>query len=99
MNRKISFCGNYVLNSLYILRSKRNQNLQSYVLSSMDVPSLDLKEFTHGLSNVTCFRIFDHEDSRSKSYLADWKVKGTPDVNIPRTPQEISVSTYLLKTI
>lgn len=61
----------------------------------MDVPSLNLKELTHGLSNVTCFRIFEHEDSRTRSYLADWKVRGTPEVNIPRIPQEISVSTYI----
>lgn len=58
---------------------------------SLDAHTLDLEELRYGLSNVTCLRIFDHSDSRTRSYLADWKVRGSDDVKIPRQTHEITV--------
>lgn len=60
---------------------------------SLDAHTLDLEELRYGLSNVTCLRIFDPEDSRTRSYLADWKVRSTPDnLKIPQQPNEITVN-------
>lgn len=67
--------------------------LQSYILTSLDAHTLDLEELRYGLSNVTCLRIFDYSDARTKSYLADWKVRVTPDIKIPVQPQQITVRT------
>lgn len=62
---------------------------------SLDAHTLDLKELRNGLSNVTCLRIFNHEDSRTRAYLADWKVRGSLDVKIPKQTFEINVSTHI----
>lgn len=59
---------------------------------SLDAHTLDLEELRYGLSNVTCLRIFDHSDSVTKSYLADWKVRQSSGVKIPRQTHEITVS-------
>ncbi|CAH2047171.1 unnamed protein product, partial [Iphiclides podalirius] len=67
----------------------------SYVLMSLDAHTLDLEELRFGLSNVTCLRIFDHSNSITQSYLADWKARASPDVQIPRTTQEITVEAAL----
>ncbi|CAK1585391.1 unnamed protein product [Parnassius mnemosyne] len=71
------------------------EDYMSYVLMSLDAHTLDLAELRYGLSNVTCLRIFDHSDSRTRSYLADWKSRSTSDVQIPRTTQEITVEAAL----
>ncbi|CAG9787776.1 unnamed protein product [Diatraea saccharalis] len=71
------------------------EDYMSYVLMSLDAHTLDLEELRYGLSNVTCLRIFDHSDSRTRSYLADWKVKGSSDVKIPKQTYEITVETAL----
>lgn len=60
---------------------------------SLDAHTLDLEELRYGLSNVTSMRIVDHSDSRTLSYLADWKTRGASDVEIPKTTQEITVRT------
>lgn len=65
---------------------------QSYVLMSLDAHTIDLQELRYGLSNVTCLRIFDHSDARTRSYLADWKVSDSSKVKIPRQTHEITVS-------
>ncbi|KOB79074.1 Glutamate receptor, ionotropic kainate 2 [Operophtera brumata] len=52
------------------------EDFMTYVLMSLDAHTIDLGELRYGLSNVTCLRIFDHSDSRTKSYLADWKTRG-----------------------
>lgn len=59
---------------------------------SLDAHTLDLEELRYGLSNVTCLRIFDHSDSRAKTYLADWKVRALGDVKIPGQSYQITVS-------
>lgn len=79
----------YYLSEVYILI---HIFFQSYVLMSLDAHTIDLGELRYGLSNVTCLRIFDHSDSRTKSYLADWKTRGSADVRIPRQTHEITVS-------
>lgn len=61
---------------------------------SLDAHTLDLEELRYGLSNVTCLRIFDHSDPRTRSYLADWIARGTDNVKIPRQSHEITVSPY-----
>ncbi|VVD05446.1 unnamed protein product [Leptidea sinapis] len=71
------------------------EDYMSYVLMSLDAHTLDLQELRYGLSNVTCFRIFDHSDSRTKSYLADWKTRGSDDVKIPQLTHEITVEAAL----
>ncbi|CAH0399801.1 unnamed protein product [Chilo suppressalis] len=71
------------------------EDYMSYVLMSLDAHTLDLEELRYGLSNVTCLRIFDHSDSRTRSYLADWKVRGSPNVKIPLQTYEITVETAL----
>lgn len=60
---------------------------------SLDAHTLDLEELRYNLSNVTCLRIFDHSDSRTRSYLADWKVRETPEVKIPKETHDITVRT------
>nr|XP_037875292.1 glutamate receptor ionotropic, kainate 2 [Bombyx mori] len=81
------------------LRQAREVNFfedyMSYILTSLDAHTLDLEELRYGLSNVTCLRIFDYSDARTKSYLADWKVRVTPDIKIPVQPQQITVETAL----
>ncbi|XP_031766702.2 glutamate receptor ionotropic, kainate 2-like isoform X1 [Galleria mellonella] len=67
----------------------------SYVLMSLNAHTLDLEELRYGLSNVTCFRIFDHSDSRTRSYLADWKSRSNNNVKIPRQTYEITVEAAL----
>lgn len=62
---------------------------------SLDAHTLDLEELRYGQANVTCLRIFDHGDSRTKSYLADWKTRGSADVKIPRQTHEITVCCML----
>lgn len=62
---------------------------------SLDAHTLDLEELRYGLSNVTCLRIFDHSDARTRSYLADWKVKGSDNVKIPSQTHKITVSTTI----
>lgn len=64
---------------------------------SLDAHTLDLEELRFGLSNVTCLRIFAHEDSRTRSYLSDWKARGSPDVKIPGDTQDITVSVLTIK--
>lgn len=59
---------------------------------SLDAHTLDLEELRYGLSNVTCLRIFDPDDSRTRSYLADWKVRSSPNLKIPQQPHQITVS-------
>ncbi|XP_063622177.1 glutamate receptor ionotropic, kainate 2-like [Cydia splendana] len=71
------------------------QDYMSYVLMSLDAHTLDLEELRYGLSNVTCLRIFAHEDSRTRSYLADWKVRASPEVKIPKDTQDITVEVAL----
>lgn len=65
---------------------------------SLDAHTLDLEELRYGLSNVTCLRIFDHEDSRTRSYLADWKARGSDGVKIPKQTHEITVRYYYAHT-
>ncbi|KAL4716083.1 hypothetical protein ACJJTC_013860 [Scirpophaga incertulas] len=71
------------------------EDYMSYVLLSLDAHTLDLEELRYGLSNVTCLRIFDYSDARTRSYLADWKVRGTTDVKVPRQTHEITVELAL----
>ncbi|XP_039752079.1 glutamate receptor ionotropic, kainate 2-like isoform X2 [Pararge aegeria] len=71
------------------------EDYMSYVLISLDAHTLDLQELRYGLSNVTCLRIFDHSDSRTRSYLADWKARTTPDIKIPHQTHEITVEAAL----
>ncbi|XP_034827944.1 glutamate receptor ionotropic, kainate 2-like [Maniola hyperantus] len=71
------------------------EDYMSYVLISLDAHTLDLQELRSGLSNVTCLRIFDHSDSRTRSYLADWKARTSPDVKIPSQTHEITVEAAL----
>ncbi|XP_047537910.1 glutamate receptor ionotropic, kainate 2-like [Vanessa atalanta] len=71
------------------------EDYMSYILMSLDAHTLDLQELRHGLSNVTCLRIFDHSDSRTRSYLADWKARTSSDVKIPRQTHEITVEAAL----
>ncbi|XP_041980069.1 glutamate receptor ionotropic, kainate 2-like [Aricia agestis] len=71
------------------------EDYMSYVLMSLDAHTLDLQELRHGLSNVTCLRIFDHSDSRTRSYLADWKARSSPDIKIPTQSHEITVEAAL----
>lgn len=61
---------------------------------SLDAHTLDLEELRFGLSNVTCLRIFAHEDSRIRSYLSDWKTRASADVKIPEDTHDITVSLY-----
>uniref|UniRef100_A0A2H1W6P8 SFRICE_012305 n=1 Tax=Spodoptera frugiperda TaxID=7108 RepID=A0A2H1W6P8_SPOFR len=71
------------------------EDYMSYVLMSLDAHTLDLEELRYGLSNVTCLRIFDHSDPRTRSYLADWIARGTNNVKIPRQSHEITVEAAL----
>ncbi|KAL0830570.1 hypothetical protein ABMA28_002722 [Loxostege sticticalis] len=71
------------------------EDYMSYVLMSLDAHTLDLEELRYNLSNVTCLKIFDHSDSRTRYYLADWKIRGSPDVKIPRDTHEITVEAAL----
>ncbi|XP_068617451.1 uncharacterized protein [Battus philenor] len=71
------------------------EDYMSYILMSLDAHTLNLEELRYVLSNVTCFRIFDHTDSRTRSYLADWKIRGSSDVEIPKTTHEITVEAAL----
>ncbi|XP_045499036.1 glutamate receptor ionotropic, kainate 2-like [Colias croceus] len=71
------------------------EDYMSYVLMSLDAHTLDLQELRYGLSNVTCLRIFDHSDSRTRSYLADWEARSTADVRIPKMTHEITVEAAL----
>lgn len=59
---------------------------------ALDAHTLDLEELRYGLSNVTCLRIFDPEDSITKSYLADWRASSTSNIAIPQQPNQITVS-------
>ncbi|CAH2093715.1 unnamed protein product [Euphydryas editha] len=71
------------------------EDYMSYVLMSLDAHTLDLQELRHGLSNVTCLRIFDHSDARTKSYHADWKAMTSSGVKIPQQTHEITVEAAL----
>ncbi|CAK1555311.1 unnamed protein product [Leptosia nina] len=71
------------------------EDYMSYVLMSLDAHTLDLQELRYGLSNVTCLRIFDHADSRTTAYHADWKARATSDIKIPRMTHEITVEAAL----
>ncbi|XP_013173673.1 PREDICTED: glutamate receptor ionotropic, kainate 2-like [Papilio xuthus] len=71
------------------------EDYMSYVLMSLDAHTLDLEELRYGLSNVTSMRIVDHSDSRTLSYLADWKTRSASEVVIPKTTQEITVEAAL----
>ncbi|XP_048485518.1 glutamate receptor ionotropic, kainate 2-like [Plutella xylostella] len=71
------------------------EDYMSYVLMSLDAHSIDLGDLRYGLSNVTCLRIFDHDDARTRSFLADWKARGSDDVKIPKESHEITVEIAL----
>ncbi|CAH0713965.1 unnamed protein product, partial [Brenthis ino] len=71
------------------------EDYMSYVLMSLDAHTLDLQELRQGLSNVTCLRIFDHSDSITKSFHADWKARASSDIKVPRQTHEITVEAAL----
>ncbi|CAH4033775.1 unnamed protein product [Pieris brassicae] len=71
------------------------EDYMSYVLMSLDAHTLDLQELRHGLSNVTCLRIFDHSDSRTISYLADWNSRNPNNIKLPNETHQITVEAAL----
>ncbi|OWR43841.1 hypothetical protein KGM_209173 [Danaus plexippus plexippus] len=71
------------------------EDYMSYILMSLDAHTLDLQELRYGLSNVTCLRIFDHSDGRTKSYLADWKARTSNDIKMPKKTHEITIEAAL----
>ncbi|XP_049872660.1 glutamate receptor ionotropic, kainate 2-like isoform X2 [Pectinophora gossypiella] len=71
------------------------EDYMSYIITSLDAHTLDLDDLRINLSNVTCLRIFDNEDSITKSYLYQWKSRNTENVPLPTDTHEITVEAAL----
>lgn len=52
----------------------------SYLITSLDLQTLDLEEFKYGGTNITAFRLVDPESVVVQNIVSEWTV------NNPKTP-------------